>query len=333
MTRVAPLGLSPLLPVDWRPVVPAGGADTVWVVNNTANTVTAIDIPSRSVLWTTPTLPGGLTNPLGITQGHLGLYVAGNHFGYMGLLDPATGAVLEHGAPMAGTHTYVTPVVNNPGPGETVIVTDNTAPGSVVLTASPFTNALSFTVGVGTDPYGAALRPKTREVWWSCGGTNEVQVMDLDTFGITHTITVGNGPNGITFADDGSTAYVVNNTDCTVSVVDATTYTVTATVGNWPAPVSVSDANHAVFVDPTTLWVSFGAGNSFGVMDTTTNTAIGGYVVGAVTDPIDMALVGGKVWVTEKAANWVGVWDPATGTRVETIATDQGPQRLCVGTR
>lgn len=53
---------------------------------------------------------------------------------------------------------------------------------------------------------------------------------DGPNFGQTHTIPVGNGPVAVTVLQDGSRAYVANQTDGTVSVVDLTSFVVTKTI-------------------------------------------------------------------------------------------------------
>ncbi len=53
---------------------------------------------------------------------------------------------------------------------------------------------------------------------------------DGPNFGLTHTVPVGHGPVAVTILQDGSRAYVANQLDGTVSVVDLTSYTVTKTI-------------------------------------------------------------------------------------------------------
>jgi YVTN family beta-propeller protein len=53
---------------------------------------------------------------------------------------------------------------------------------------------------------------------------------DAANFGQTHTIPVGKGPVAVTVLQDGSRAYVANQLDGTVSVVNLTSFTVTSTI-------------------------------------------------------------------------------------------------------
>jgi YVTN family beta-propeller protein len=53
---------------------------------------------------------------------------------------------------------------------------------------------------------------------------------DSPNFGTMHTIPVGKGPVAVTILQDGSRAYVANQTDGTISVVDLTNFVVKTTI-------------------------------------------------------------------------------------------------------
>ncbi|MGI8773235.1 MAG: hypothetical protein ACR2JE_17570 [Acidobacteriaceae bacterium] len=84
---------------------------------------------------------------------------------------------------------------------------DYYAPTSTLVTANYDGNSVSI-VNVGLDVYGN----------------------DGPQFGQTHTVPVGNGPVAVTILQDGSRAYVANQTDGTVSVVDLTSFQVIKTI-------------------------------------------------------------------------------------------------------
>jgi YVTN family beta-propeller protein len=75
-------------------------------------------------------------------------------------------------------------------------------------------------------------------------------VIDTATNMIVDTITVGSPAFGVAVSPDGTTAYVANAADGTVSVIDTATNTVTATVtvGDGAIVVAVSPDNHTVYV-------------------------------------------------------------------------------------
>ncbi len=80
-------------------------------------------------------------------------------------------------------------------------------PAGLLVTANYDSNTVTV-INVGLDIYGN----------------------DSPNFGQTHTIPVGKGPVAVTILQDGSRAYVANQTDGTVSVVDLTNYVVTKTI-------------------------------------------------------------------------------------------------------
>ncbi|MEU9048496.1 YncE family protein, partial [Kitasatospora sp. NPDC048343] len=81
------------------------------------------------------------------------------------------------------------------------------------------------------------------------------------------TVAVGSFPTGVAITPDGLHAYVTNEGDNTVSVIDTATNTVTATVvvGTGPFDVAVTpDGLHA--------YVTNEGDNTVSVIDTATNT-------------------------------------------------------------
>ncbi|HZD76811.1 MAG TPA: hypothetical protein VE218_07390 [Acidobacteriaceae bacterium] len=80
-------------------------------------------------------------------------------------------------------------------------------PGGLLVTANYDSNTVTV-INVGLDIFGN----------------------DAPNFGETHTIPVGRGPVAVTILQDGSRAYVANQLDSTVSVVDLTNFAVTTTI-------------------------------------------------------------------------------------------------------
>jgi YVTN family beta-propeller protein len=80
-------------------------------------------------------------------------------------------------------------------------------PAGLLVTANYDSNTVTV-INVGLDIYGN----------------------DSPNFGQSHTIPVGKGPVAVTILQDGSRAYVANQTDGTVSVVDLTNFVVTKTI-------------------------------------------------------------------------------------------------------
>ncbi len=105
--------------------------------------------------------------------------------------------------PVHPTLTLGTGAVAGLGPVHAAIY----QPASLLVTANYDSNTVTV-INVGLDIYGN----------------------DDPNFGQTHTIPVGKGPVAVTILQDGSRAYVANQLDGTVSVVDLTSFVVTKTI-------------------------------------------------------------------------------------------------------
>jgi len=91
------------------------------------------------------------------------------------------------------------------------------------------------TIDVGVNPFGDAMPPDGSSLWVANSGTssspgNTVTLINPTTYAIQATIPVGRFPEDIAFARAGSQAFVTNDDDNSVSVINAGTRTVTQTV-------------------------------------------------------------------------------------------------------
>lgn len=136
-------------------------------------------------------------------------------------------------------------------------------PMFLVLPKAPASAAGQFeviaTVNVGTNPFGAAMAPDGSSIWvansgsFSAPGTT-VTVIDPQSFAIQSVIPVGNFPEDIAFAANGTQAFVTNSSDATVSVIDTATRQATQTVSlasvpmTFPFGVVASTDSRKVFV-------------------------------------------------------------------------------------
>ncbi len=121
----------------------------------------------------------------------------------------------------------------HPGPVRASIATGRT--GEVLTYASPVEMLFS--------PDGAQL-------FVLCQGTDEVRVLNAQTFAPIKTIAVGHLPRGFSFSHDGKRLLVANTWDDTVSVIDVATLRAIATwhVGAEPSSVVEDRAGKHVFV-------------------------------------------------------------------------------------
>src|SRR5258708_11574234 len=124
-------------------------------------------------------------------------------------------------------------------------------------------------------------------------------------------------PGGVAVSPDGSKVYVTNSITFTgtVSVIDAATNTVSATIPVGPCPGGV-----AVSPDGTKVYVTIFS-NAVSVIDTATNTVSATIPLGPPgTDPIGVAVSrdGSRVYVANLSGT-VSVIDAATNTVGATI--------------
>jgi YVTN family beta-propeller protein len=224
--------------------------------------------------------------------------------------------------------------VSPAGAASFAYVTNAFAPSvSVIDTA---TNQVAATIAfpVWSVPFAAAITPDLKKVYvtsldaTSTCGTNSVFVIDTasNTIG-ANPIAVGCGPTGIAVTPDGTRAYVANQYDSTVSVIDAATDTVSATV---TLPYGSALANVAISPDGQRAYVTAVAANSVFVIDTSSNTVLG-TPIGVGTSPGGIAVSpdGRQVFVASNGAlGTVSVIDAAAGTVVTTIAPFSYPAAI-----
>src|SRR5215471_7006028 len=162
------------------------------------------------------------------------------------------------------------------------ITNENSNTVSVIDTA---TDTVSATIPVGLIPFGVAVSPDGSKVYVTNSSTansapNTVQVIDTATNTVSATITVGltpvcNPPVPCTMAvavsPDGSKVYVTNEFANTVSVIDAATNMVSATI---PVPSFLPSHPFGVAVSPdgNMVYVANNGTDTVSVIDTATNT-------------------------------------------------------------
>ena len=136
------------------------------------------------------------------------------------------------------------------------------------------------------------------------------------------TITVLAKPSN---ADAAPFAYITNDGDNTVSVIDTATNTVTATVNVGSGPVGV-----AVTPDGTKVYVANGGSNNVSVIDTVTNTVTATVNVGSIPRGVATSPDGTKVYVANYGGNTVSVINTATSTITATVTVGNHPFGVAV---
>jgi YVTN family beta-propeller protein len=120
-------------------------------------------------------------------------------------------------------------------------------------------------------------------------------------------------------------AYVANENDTTVSVIDTASNTITATI-----PVGRNPASVALTPDNAFLYVANASSNTVSVADTATNTVVTTVPVGSL--PISVATTpdGALAYVVNLGGNNVSVIDAANNTVVTTIPVGSFPISVAV---
>ncbi len=150
-------------------------------------------------------------------------------------------------------------------------------------TSSSSLQPTSIPVGsVGTTTYGVAVGPKGAKVYVT-GTSGTLYVIDTATRAVTP-VAVGMFPRGVAVSRDGSRVYVANPLSRTggpgtVSVIDAATNTVVATVTGFrgfPWGVAVSPVTNRLYVTNLYGFYTSPSDDDVKVVDTTTNQIVTG---------------------------------------------------------
>jgi YVTN family beta-propeller protein len=141
-------------------------------------------------------------------------------------------------------------------------------------------------------------------------GAGSVTPIDLATNLAAAPISVGTHPASVAIAPDGRTAYVSNELDGTVSVID----TVTDSVIGAPIAVGSNPAGLALTPNGATLYVADELSNTVSVVDTASRIAVGSIKVGSFPNGIAVAPDGLSAYVSNAGGNTVSVIDTLTNT-------------------
>ena len=241
-----------------------------------------------------------------------------------------------------GTHAYVT---NS---------NDNTV--SVIDTAR---NEVVATVPVGAFPIGVAVTPDSTlplqhndprhqpHAYVTNSNDKTVTVIDTANNKVVATIPVGAFPTGVAITPDGThppepddrrhpaSAYVTNQLDDTVSVINTANNTVVATI-----PVEVDPAGVAITPDGTRAYVANTAGNdqtnqfdrTVSVIDTVRNTVVATILVGFGPNGVAVTPDGTRAYVTNTIDGTVSVIDTARNKLVNTIPVGAFPLAVAFAT-
>ena len=158
---------------------------------------------------------------------------------------------------------------------------------------------------------------------------DSVSVIDTATNAVIANVPVGLNPFGVVVHPDGSRVYVANAGANSMSVIDAATNTVSATIA------SVGNGPNGVAVHPngTRVYVTSGGSNTISVVDTATNSVSSTIPVGPpLCGPVGVAVnpAGTRVFVALSGASSVAVVDTASNLLVATVPVGFSPWGISV---
>jgi YVTN family beta-propeller protein len=170
-------------------------------------------------------------------------------------------------------------------------------------------------------------------------GSNSVSVVNVATNSVTATITVGNGPYGVSVSPDGSKVYVANSgyngtstAGSTVSVINASTNTVSATI-----TVGIIPRGVAISPDGSKVYVANSGTNTVSVINSSTNTVSATITVGNGPDGLCVSPDGSTLYVanygyggTSTPGSTVSVINTSTNTVTATIGVGTYPHSVAV---
>ena len=174
--------------------------------------------------------------------------------------------------------------------------------------------------------HNAVYSPDGKEIWTSQMDTKgTVLVYDATTYSLKNTVNVGNTPTEITFSADGSTAFVANGADNSVTAISPSTKKVLATipVGKNPVGAWVGKDNR--------MYVDNEDGQSVSIIDVKTLKVIEiislGFMPGYVAYLPNMK----EMWVSDPMAGKVHYWTKGADekfTKTGSFATAAGAHAI-----
>lgn len=204
-----------------------------------------------------------------------------------------------------------------------VVSNEETAEAAIVDVA---TGTIRARVPVGGEPEGVTTAPD-HTVWVTCEAAGEVDVIDPDRAEVIARIAVGARPRQIAFTPDGRRAFVSNENDATVSVIDVASRTVSDTIalGAGARPMGV-----VVSRDGRRLFVSTGRGKTVVAIDART-LAIENVAAGAGARPWGLAAGADTlVYAAGGPSDDLVIVDPSLGTVIATVDVGASPWGVAI---
>lgn len=195
-----------------------------------------------------------------------------------------------------------------------------------VLVVDAHTGATVKAIGLGGEPYDAAITPDGRYAYVTLRAGNRVTVIDLSTLSIVQSIPVGAVPRGIAITPDGTRALVTNAGSHTVSVIDVAT---NAVIGA-PIPVGQMPWGIAIGRGGERAYVVNRASSTVSAIDLASLTVVA--VMPVDQEPVEIVISprGRTAYVTSTIDNTVVPIDLTSNTVLPSIPVGLFPRDLAI---
>lgn len=312
---------------------PTAAAGRLFVTNESAGTITVIDVAARTTL---ATIPVG-KRPRGIRLSPDGqrVFVAlsGSPIAPPGVdedtLPPADKKADGIGIVNVSTLMLERVVPGGSDPEQTALSADGTklfianedvGEASVISVAD---GKVLGTFKVGGEPEGVDLRPDGQVVYVTSEEDSQVAVIDAVGLTLVKTFRVGPRPRSTAFLPDSSRAYVSAENGGYVSVVDAQRHEEIGRIalsGEMMRPMGVVTSP-----DGSRLFISTGRGRRLVIVDTSTNAVLHSIEVGDRPWGVDVNRDGTLAFTANGPSNDVTIVDVATASVVARVPAGERP--------
>jgi YVTN family beta-propeller protein len=271
-----------------------------YVANSRGDNVSVVDVTTNPPTLVTTIAVGD--RPVGIAFSGNGMraYVSNENDDNVSVIDTATFTVQD-------------PILVGQNPAGMAIGTETIAEKNVrkVTEAVMERNRTEF------------LSRKVRAAYVTNWSSNNVSVIDTNTYQVVATISVGKHPIDVAITQDGARACVVNHGSDNVSLIDTATYKVVATISVGKKPVNVATVPHK-----TQVYVMNHGSANVSVIDiviqkVVATISVGKWLSGVAITPAGIQdYVIGYVTSMGNAAN-VNIIDNDTKQILDTVPTGQ----------
>lgn len=288
---------------------------TIWVANESADTLTAIDARTHAIV----AVLRGIASPHNVQASPDGRTIwATSSSGIVAVIDASThrlkGTVATGANP---AHVVLTP------DGGTAIVTNSSDDSLALIDAA--TLRLERLLATGPHPHGLRPAPDGRTVLVAHMGGETVAVYDIAAGRAVRTILAGRAPVQVAFAPQGGFAYASLNGQDEIVKIDLTAGRVVGSAKVTDGPVQI-----AVTPDGATLLVASqgtkdAPSDTVAFVETGTMTLVATLETGAGAHGVAVEPGGRQAFVTDVWAGDVAIIDLATRTVVERIQVSGAP--------